>query len=322
MAQQYGLGRGLSSLIPPRKMTESPKGSPFSYPDPGQGNTSALVATVDDTSIPAGTSVVLPPGGEEMMAGAMQIPVESIVPNPHQPRSQFDDAKLAELAQSIKEHGILQPITVTRLANGTFELIAGERRFQAGKMAGLATIPALVREAGEREKLELAIIENTQRHDLNPIEEAKAYLRLTDEFGLSQEAVSQKVSKSRSTVANTLRLLSLPIEIQRAIAEGKISEGHAKALLSIENSEKQRALFDLIVKGGMTVRETELKVREISIKPHTRVNRSADPELLAQESALAERLKTKVKIVPVGKGGRVVIEFYSKEELEGFIGRI
>ncbi len=258
----------------------------------------------------------------EALPGSLQVPVESIVPNPHQPRSQFDEAKLRELSESIKEHGIVQPITVTRLPDGTFELIAGERRLQAAKLAGLKTVPVLVREAGEREKLELAIIENTQRHDLNPIEEAKAYLRLTDEFGMSQEAVSQKVSKSRSAVANTIRLLSLPIEIQRAIAEGKLSEGHAKALLSIENAEKQRALFDLIVKGGMTVRETEAKVREISVRPHTRANRSANPEIVAQESVLADRLKTKVKIVPVGKGGRIVIEFYSKEELDGLIGRL
>jgi ParB family chromosome partitioning protein len=320
MAQQYGLGRGLSSLIPPRKMTEPPKGSPFSYPE--KTGEEVSVSPSDDVTIPSGSKVILPKDAGEIMSGALQIPVESIVPNPHQPRLQFDDAKLQELASSIKEHGILQPITVTRLPDGNFELIAGERRFQAGKLAGLTTIPALVREAGEREKLELAIIENTQRHDLNPIEEAKAYLRLTDEFGLSQETVSQKMGKSRSAVANTLRLLSLPIEIQRAIAEGKISEGHAKALLSIENSEKQRALFELIVKGGMTVRETEAKVREISVRPHIRSNRNADPELVAQEDVLSERLKTKVKIVPVGKGGRVVIDFYSKEELESFIGRV
>lgn len=315
MAQQYGLGRGLSSLIPPRKTTEPPKGSPFAYPET-QNNSTAPTPPPDTAVKP------LSEDGGSAMAGALQIPVASIVPNPHQPRMQFDDAKLNELAASIKEHGIVQPITVTKLPDGTFELIAGERRFQAGKLAGLTTVPALVREAGEREKLELAIIENTQRHDLNPIEEAKAYLRLTDEFGLSQDAVSQKVSKSRSTVANTLRLLSLPIEIQRAIAEGKISEGHAKALLSIENAEKQRALFDLIVKGGMTVRETEAKVREISVRPHTRVSRSADPDLLAKEGILAEHLKTKVKIVPVGAGGRVVIEFYSKEELGGLCEKL
>lgn len=321
MAQQYGLGRGLSSLIPPRKTTDPPKGSPFSYPEritPSSPSPAPPIA-VPSEDIPAELSTSI---GVGAMPGALQLPVESIVPNPHQPRSQFDEGKLKELAASITEHGIVQPITVTRLADGTFELIAGERRFQAAKLAGLKTVPALVREAGEREKLELAIIENTQRHDLNPIEEAKAYLRLTDEFGLSQEAVSQKVSKSRSAVANTLRLLSLPIEIQRAIAEGKISEGHAKALLSIENAEKQRALFDLIVKGGMTVRETEAKVREISVRPHTRASRALDPMLAAQEQALSDRLKTKVKIVPVGKGGRVVIEFYSKEELEGFVGRV
>jgi ParB family chromosome partitioning protein len=325
MAQQYGLGRGLSSLIPPRKTTEPPKGSPFSYPDSTVPSAPVGDSVTASASAPVPRTRIVPSRQNEdgeVIAGALEIPVASIVPNPHQPRMQFDDAKLAELAESIKEHGILQPITVTKLPDGTFELIAGERRYQAGKLAGLKAIPALVREAGEREKLELAIIENTQRHDLNPIEEAKAYLRLTDEFGLSQDAVSRKVSKSRSAVANTLRLLSLPIEIQRALAEGKITEGHAKALLSIENAEKQRALFELIVKGGMTVRETEAKVREISVRPHTRVSRSADPDLLAKENALAERLKTKVKIVPVGAGGRVVIEFYSKEELGGLCEKL
>ena len=320
MAQQYGLGRGLSSLIPPRKMTEPPKGSPFSYPE--KTGEEVSVSPSDDVTIPSGSKVILPKDAGEIMSGALQIPVESIVPNPHQPRLQFDDAKLQELASSIKEHGILQPITVTRLPDGNFELIAGERRFQAGKLAGLTTIPALVREAGEREKLELAIIENIQRHNLNPIEEAKAYLRLVDEFNLPQEQVAEKMGKSRSSVANTLRLLHLPVEIQRAVAEGKLSEGHAKALLAIENPEKLRAVFELIMKDELTVRETELQVRSMSVKPHVRSAIMLNPALLERTEHLTQVLGTKVKIAPSGKGGKVIIEYYAPEDLDGLLKRL
>lgn len=317
MTAQYGLGRGLASLIPPRKDDSTPKGSPFSYPDKKSSGTA--VSFPQDAGASDVEEVAAINGGNGV---PLEIPIDSIVPNPHQPRLTFDEVKLAELTESIREHGVLQPLVVTKRPDGTYELIAGERRFQASKRAGLKTVPVVLREAGEQEKLELAIIENVQRHDLNPIEEAKAYLRLAEEFRLHQDEIAKKMGKSRSTVANALRLLTLPIEIQRAIIEGRISEGHAKALLSIENSEKQRALFEMIVSGGMTVRETEAKAREISVKPHTRHARDADPDMIAKENELAERLKTKVKIVPVGKGGRVVIEFYSKEELEQFLGRL
>ncbi len=317
MTAQYGLGRGLASLIPPRKDDTTPKGSPFSYPEKKSSGTA--VSFPQEEAFPHTEESSMTSAGR---GTPLEIPIDSIVPNPHQPRFKFDESKLAELTESIREHGVLQPIVVTELSGGQYELIAGERRFQASKRAELKTIPAIVRKADEQEKLELAIIENVQRHDLNPIEEAKAYLRLAEEFRLHQDEIAKKMGKSRSAVANALRLLTLPIEIQRAIIEGRISEGHAKALLSIENSEKQRALFEMIVSGGMTVRETEAKVREISVKPHTRRSHNLDPEITAKENELAERLKTKVKIVPVGKGGRVVIEFYSKEELEQFLGRL
>jgi ParB family chromosome partitioning protein len=254
-------------------------------------------------------------------SGLAEIPVGSIVPNPHQPRLHFDEAKLQELADSIKEHGILQPIVVSK--NGEqYEIIAGERRFQAAKRIGLATVPVVVRDVTEQEKLELAIIENVQRHNLNPIEEAKAYLRLQDEFSLSQEAVAEKMGKSRSVVANTVRLLQLPIEIQRAVAEGKISEGHAKALLAIENPEKQRAVFDLIIKEELTVRETEQKVRSISVKPYVRSAISLNPEILERTEHLTQVLGTKVKIAPSGKGGKVIIEYYAPEDLDGLLKRL
>ncbi len=304
MAQQYGLGRGLASLIPPKKIPTDPS-TATPLPEPAA---SALPSvTVSHPDVPL----------------TREIAVGDIVPNPHQPRLHFDEAKLVELTESIREHGILQPLVVSSLAAGKYELIAGERRLQSAKRAGLATVPVIVRAAtGDQEKLELAIIENIQRHDLNPIEEAKAYLRLTDEFGLSQEEVSKKMGKSRPGVSNTLRLLTLPVEIQRAIIVGDISEGHAKALLSIENPEKQRALFELILKDELTVRETEDKAREVSVRSHLRTAREKAPELAAKEEWLTEQLGTKVKIQTRGKGGKITIEYYSNEELNGILGRL
>lgn len=305
MAQQYGLGRGLASLIPPKRNPASDPAQPVAI---GDIPVSALPpTTVSHPDVPL----------------TREVTIGDIIPNPHQPRLHFDEAKLTELADSVKEHGVLQPLVVSALGDGKYELIAGERRLQAAKRVGLATVPVVIREtSGDQEKLELAIIENIQRHDLNPIEEAKAYLRLTDEFGLHQDAVAKKMGKSRPNISNTLRLLTLPVEIQRAIIEGKISEGHAKALLSIDNPEKQRALFDLIIKEELTVRETEEKAREVSVRSHLRTAREPAPELAAKEEWLTEQLGTKVKIQPKGKGGKITIEFYSNEELNGILGRL
>ncbi len=314
MAQQYGLGRGLASLIPPKKKDEKKdetrSASPFTPEELASHPSSASVVP---------PTVVLP---ENHSTSILEVPIGKIVPNPHQPRLHFDEEKLDELAQSIREHGILQPLVVTKNGIDGYELIAGERRFQAAKRAGLGTVPVVVRDVQEQQKLELAIIENTQRHNLNPIEEAKAYARLIEEFGLHQEEVAKKMGKSRSSVANTLRLLHLPIEIQRAVAEGKISEGHAKALLAIENPEKQRAVFDLIIKEELTVRETEMKVRTVAVKPHVRSTAVASPEIAARAEHLMQLLGTKVKIAPSGKGGRIVIEYYSPEELEGLFQKL
>lgn len=318
-SQQYGLGRGLASLIPPKKVTADGAGSSPFVITPMSQEPSQRQAAV---AAPASGEVVAPVPIPASSAGTLrEVPLTSIVPNPHQPRLSFDEAKLQELTDSIKEHGILQPIVVSK--NGEqHEIIAGERRFQAAKRAGLTTVPVVIRDVTEQEKLELAIIENVQRHNLNPIEEAKAYLRLVDEFKLSQEAVAQKMGQSRSAVANTLRLLSLPIEIQRAVAEGKISEGHAKALLAIENPEKQRAVFDLIIKEELTVRETETKVRSISVKPYVRSAVQLSPEVLERTEHLTQILGTKVKISPSGKGGKVIIEYYAPEDLDGLLKRL
>lgn len=330
MAQQHGLGRGLSSLIPPKKTGGD---SPFkdmvlkSMASQGVDVSGAAVADGTRDQVDAAPFAASVPASPAVPVSApensvVDADIASIVPNPHQPRLRFDEGKLQELSRSIREHGILQPLIVTPLPDGKYELIAGERRLQAAKLAGLATVPVLVRDAEENEKLELAIIENVQRHDLDPIEEAKAYSRLMDEFGLTQEETAKKMGKSRSAVANMVRLLSLPIEIQRAISEGKISEGHAKALLSIENPEKQRALFDLIMKTGMTVRETESKAREVSVRPHVRHIASLPPELAEKADRLSSALGTKVAVKPAGKGGRIVVEYYSDEELEHIVSRI
>ncbi len=371
MAQQYGLGRGLSSLIPPKRpdvpgATQNVAGNQGVNPSvlpvqpvakqPASQSPFVInpvqrtgISETDPASITKTTSPRVEPVTPSRPAviqssegttpekavsssaptslhtrfdqeGITNAPLHKIVPNPEQPRARFDKEKLAELAQSIREHGILQPLVVTRSGDG-YELIAGERRLQAAKLAGLTEVPVIVRSADERTKLELAIIENTQRHNLNPIEEAKAYLRLMEEYGLHQEEVAKKMGKSRSLVANTVRLLHLPVEIQRALIEGKISEGHAKALLSIENPEKQRALFEMILKSGLTVRETEVEARSVSVRPHVRSEAAIPPEFSERLEKLREKLGTRVRLSPAGQGGKIVIEYYSPEELQGLFQR-
>lgn len=332
MAQQHGLGRGLSSLIPPQK-----DGKAEDNPRKDQALRSMQAQGVDFSARPTATpsksdadpvpqptakpSVQTEKEQEKGQGAPKMLPVSDIVPNPHQPRLRFDEEKLGELSESIREHGVLQPLIVTPLSEGKYELIAGERRLQASKKAGLVKVPVIIREAGEQQKLELAVIENIQRHDLNPLEEAKAYARLTDEFGMTQEEVARKMGKSRSAVANVLRLLILPVEIQRAVAEGKISEGHAKALLAVENPEKQRALFELVMKSGLTVRDTERQARETSVRPHVRRSSSLSPELASVAEKLSSALGTKVALKPTGKGGKIVVEYYSDEELGQIVSR-
>ena len=305
MAQNYGLGRGLSSLIPQKAKKISEPEADFNYFG-SQGN------AVGDRIAPVASPKLL---------DDREIEISRIVPNPHQPRFHFDEIKLQELSDSIKEHGIIQPIVVSRNADGGFEIIAGERRFQAAKLAGLLKVPVIIREVTEQQKLELAIIENIQRHDLNPIEEAKSYQKLIDEFDLSQDEAAKKLGKSRSTVANKLRILSLPVEIQKALMEEKITEGHAKAILAISEPEKQKALFELILKSGLTVRQTENKTKEVSVRTHNR-NVNIDPETKAVEDDLSQTLNTKVKLQKSGAGGKIVIEFYSEEELGNILEKI
>lgn len=315
MSQQFGLGRGLSSLIPNKQ------------PDNNVQNddTSAVKAT-DDSSVVTpkeDVSISVSAKKDESIRGdkfVIEVDVNQIEANPMQPRHQFDEEKLDNLAASIKTHGIIQPLIVTKKGN-FYELIAGERRFQASKKIGLKKVPVIIREADELQKLELAIIENIQRHDLNPIEEGKAYQKLIDEYQMTQEEVASKMGKSRSLVANKTRLLSLPIEIQRGLIEGKISEGHAKAILSLANPEKQRAMYELILANNLTVRQVEEKAQETSLRSHERKSKS-DPEIKALENTLVEALGTKVKISKSGDKGKIVIEYYSQEDLDALLGKI
>jgi ParB family chromosome partitioning protein len=310
MAQNYGLGRGLSSLIPQKRIS------------PDEGDEKTIDKPKDDFNYFGANQKPTISSGENKTGngGVQEVDVSRIVPNPHQPRIRFDEAKLKELSSSIKEHGIIQPLTVSK-SNGNYEIIAGERRFEAAKLAGLTKVPVIVREANDQQKLELAIIENVQRHDLNPVEEAKSFKKLIEEFDLSQEEISTKMGKSRSVVANKLRLLSLPLEIQIGLINEKITEGHAKAILAIDNPEKQRALYDLILKNNMTVRQTETKSKDVTVKTHQRTVQ-IDPEVKQIEDDLSQNLGTKVKLTKAGGGGKIVIEYYSKEELGNILNHI
>lgn len=265
------------------------------------------------------------PGGEEH--GLAEVPIGSIGPNPLQPRAALAPETLAELAESIREHGVLQPLIVTRAASGPTEytLIAGERRWRAAQLAGLATVPVIIQEASSREMLELALVENLQRADLNPLEAAGAFRQLIDEFGLTQEQVAARVGKSRAAVANTLRLLTLPAAAREALASGQISEGHARALLGLRSEEAVHVALAQVLSKGLTVRETEALVQRLNGErpaPKASGQRPTPPETQALEERFRQALGTKVSLVRGRKGGRLVIHFYSDEELDSLYRRL
>lgn len=282
MIAKPALGRGLSSLIPGRQ---------------------SLVTEV------------MPTVRQEVV----DVPVEKIEPNPRQPRTHFSASELEDLLNSIKEHGILMPLVLTKTARG-FELIAGERRLRAAKMLGLKTVPAVVRTATEQEKLELSLIENIQRQELNALEEAFAYRALMDEFNLKQEEVAKRTGKSRSAIANTLRLLDLPGPMQVALREGKISKSHARTLLAESDAKKQQALFEGMLRGEVTVRAAEFAVS--AHKRRAPGGRRVDPNLAAHEKRLEEILGTKVAIRERGGKGAITLHFYSKDDLMDLLHRL
>lgn len=253
------------------------------------------------------------------------IELEKIVPNEFQPRRIFNEEKLQELAASIKSHGIIQPLVVVKRPDGKFEIVVGERRFRAAKLAGLPSVPAFVHDAiSSQAKLEFALIENVQRADLNPIEEAKAYQQLHEEFGLSAKEIGSRVGKNYSTIANLMRLLNLPVEIQRALIEGEISEGQARPLLSLRDREEMLAMFKIVKRDQMKVRDIENRVREIRERGiKVREMFTPDPFLESLENLLRNKLGTRVEVNKGAKGkGRITIEFYSDEELNDIVNKI
>ena len=276
MAKKRGLGRGLSSLIPPSDAADVKE------------------------------------------SGLLYVLIGAISPNPHQPRTRIDEGKLAELALSIGEHGLIQPLIVTQVAEGQYTLIAGERRWRAAGIAGLSKVPVLVIEASTQDMLEIAIIENVQRDDLNALEEALAYQHLISDFGLTQEEVAARVGKSRPTVANLIRLLNLPGNVQAAVIEGKISGAHARALLPLATPEAQTEVMNIIINRDLSVRQVEalVKKRMSGQKPEPKQASAQTPELLELESMFRQSLGTKVNIQGGEKGGKVIIHYYSDEELQ------
>ena len=252
--------------------------------------------------------------------------IEEVIPNRTQPRKRFDESKLQELAESIKRQGILEPLIVRKIEQG-YEIIVGERRWRAAQKAGLREVPVLVRAVEGREALEISLIENLQRENLNPIEEAEGYRRLVEEFGISQEELGTRVGKDRTTVTNTLRLLKLPQEVIDQIIQDRITAGHARAILSLETREKQRELCALILRRGLSVREAEALAKRWSSRSKRSVpsgGKKGDltSQLSTLEEGLRRRLATKVRIIPKGKKGKIEIEYYSHEELDRIVETI
>lgn len=278
-----GLGRGLSALIP-------------GAPAPISRDRSGALVALDD-----------------------------IVPNPHQPRRSFDPEELAALTASIRTHGILQPLVVSARSDGTYELIAGERRLRAARLAGMSAVPVVIRdgEPDDRTKLELALIENVQREDLNPIDRAEAFRQLQEQFGLTQEEVAVRVGISRSAVAHTLRLLVLPEDMRHAVRDHVIAEGHAKVLAGIADPAEQRAWFERIRTQQLPVATVAAAIRPSATSPQggdrRRSSMPLDPNLRAKALALQQRLGARVRITPQGLGGRITIEYADAEELAGIL---
>jgi ParB family transcriptional regulator, chromosome partitioning protein len=279
-----------------------------------------------------GLGALLPPGVPTALApGVREVDVESIVPNPRQPRHKVNPKDVRELADSIKEHGLIQPLIVTSAAGSNadeprFQLIAGERRWTAAKMAGLERVPVIVRGATPEEMLELALVENIQRADLNPLEEASAYKQLMDDFGMTQEQVATKVGKDRVTVANALRLLKLPQDIQSAIADETISEGHARAIQTVADDRQQKSLLRTVIARAYSVRQTEETARRLNEKLKRHKPKTSEHDAPAGTRALEEELRkalgTKVQVFRSRRGGKIVVNFYSEEELHSIYERI
>ncbi|HYH03501.1 MAG TPA: ParB/RepB/Spo0J family partition protein [Bacillota bacterium] len=278
-----------------------------------------------------GLGALLPDLEEEVNDGPqLELDINSIAPNPYQPRREFSNEKLAELSESIKTHGIIQPLVVRQI-DGQYQLIAGERRLRAAKLAGLSVVPVVIKEMTEQTMMEVAIVENIQRENLSPIEEAEAYRRLMNEFYLTQDDIAKKVGKSRPAIANTLRLLNLPREVQGDLASGTLTMGHARALLALKSPDEQKNIWAQIQLQQLSVRETEELIRKLNEPPvvsrETKVTKPTivsdrDPNMLLIEEELQQVLGTKVTIREKGQGGKIEIDYYSPEEFERILEKL
>lgn len=296
-----GLGKGLDALLPLTSEPAEPSGA-------------AQAEGVQTAKVP-------PSGGSAAEDGAVtELKMLDIEPNPKQPRKQFDEEKLEELTESIRQHGLIQPLLVKAQGNGRYLIIAGERRWRAAKRAGLKTAPCIVRDYTEQEVMEIALIENLQREDLNPIEEAEGYQELIEEFGLTQESVSERVGKSRSAVANALRLNRLPDLLKEMLSDGRLTSGHARALIPLPTEEMQLAAAQRVVDGGLNVRQTETLAARLKAdkpkKPQPEPSKELQRYYAEAEKKISSRLGTKVKIHEGGKKGKIEIEYYTREDLE------
>ena len=307
------LGKGLESLIPPKKDDQQSVTG-----DQDQNVLSELEKNIADSQ--EEHKHLDPFTSKPSLESIFQIEVEKITPNPYQPRHDFDEQGLQELAQSIREFGILQPLVVSKIEKETehgteveYQIIVGERRLRAAKIAGLERVPAIIKKIDHnRNKLEIALIENVQRSDLNPLESAKAYARLQDEFNLTQREIATRVGKSRETIANTLRLLNLPFHIQEALTQRKINESQARALLAVSDIQKQDEMFQQLLSKKLSAR----KIRQHIAKP------PADPQQRYWEERLEEKLGAPVKIIKHGGRGKMVVQFYSEEEWQAIMNKL
>jgi ParB family chromosome partitioning protein len=290
--QKKALGRGLGALIPSK---------PVEAPPP-------------------------PPAAAEQQvpgSGLAQIPIEQISPNPYQPRKTFNDASIEELSRSVREHGIIQPLVVTRIGDHKYRLIAGERRFRAAQKAELKVVPVVIKETmGDSDVLQVALIENIQREDLNSIEEAYAYHQLHEEFGLTQEEIAKRVGKERSTVANFLRLLRLPDPVKKLLAAGQLSMGHARAILAVDSPKKQEQLAERVVKRNLNVRQTEMLAAEQSSPKTAEPEKEKDIFTRDAEDKLTRTLRSKVEIDRKRRGGVIHVRFGSEDELIRLVDEI
>lgn len=321
-----GLGRGLDALF-----AGSPTAPPAQEPAAAAPRAAPTIPEREpahESSEASRGAAAARPAPPARRGGPELLDIDLIAPNPEQPRTHFEPEQLRELAESIKDHGIIQPLIVTRDDEGGYRLIAGERRLQAARLAGLEAVPVVVREAADEELLELALVENIQRADLNPVEEAMAYRRLVEEYGLTQEEVARRVGKSRATVANALRLLQLEAEIRRSLVAGEISEGHARALLGLPEGRGRVNAWREVVRRQLSVRDTESYVRrQLAASPATAARPAAqtarrDAALSDIEARLRRALSTRVRVEPQKKGAKIVIECYSSEEFENVVATL